>query len=73
MSPLPTERRPGLAAIVGAGLLLIVVAVVGARLGGSTWPAVALASSLLAIVGVVVFVSAGFLYTVLFVRDLLAS
>lgn len=52
---------------------MIVAGVVGARVGGIAWPALVAAGNLLAIVGVVVFFAAGFLYTIQFIRGLLTD
>lgn len=73
MLSLPEEHHPRIAALVAGGLLAIVVAVVGMRLGESGWPGLVLAGQLLGLVGLVVFVSAGFLYVALFVRDLFTA
>lgn len=73
MLPLPPEHHPRVATVVAAGLLIIVLGVVAARVGEAALPALAPLGNLLAIVGVLVFFSAGFLYTALFIRDLLAS
>lgn len=73
MLPLPAEHHPRVATVVAAGLLMVVLGVVVTRVAEAALPGLAPLGSLLAIVGVLVFFSAGFLYTALFIRDLLAT
>lgn len=68
MHTLPEEHHPRIAALIGGGLLMIVVAVVGMTLREG-WPALGIAGQLLGLVGLVVFVSAGSLYIALFARE----